>query len=164
LSLDASPGIGDGILPRAARKVKGPERSRAMKAGVHKWMLVGDVMVAFTAAGRISDDIWNAYIKDLKEKRFTKYLGTSVGAIEIDSVRRKAGSEALRSRGIPAAIVTDERIVRGIVTAVSWLGVEVKPFAWTELREAINHLHVEQVHADKIFNMVMQLKTSYRAA
>jgi hypothetical protein len=67
-------------------------------------------------------------------------------------------AEVLRSRNIPTAAVTDERLVRGLITAVSWLGVDIKPFAWSEVHNAVTYLKVPSIFADKVYETAMAFK------
>jgi len=122
-----------------------------------QWVIVGDILVSF---GRIRDELWDDYINDFKTKGVTKYLGTTIGHVEVNSVKRKEIFEVTKGRGIKVAIVTDERIVRGIATAASWVGVNVKAFSWEELREAVRHLGIPSSLEERVIDAVMQLKAA----
>ena len=132
-----------------------------MKHENHKWIVEDGVMVALSAPGPISDEVWKEFVKDLGTKPITRYLGVNIGAVQVSSTQRKAASDVVRRRGIQLAVVTDEKLVRGMVTAVSWLGVDVKAFSWAELREAIEHLGIRQPQAEKIMDVVAKLKVDY---
>ncbi|HEX2573402.1 MAG TPA: hypothetical protein VH877_27885 [Polyangia bacterium] len=125
-----------------------------------KWILIDDVMISCATAGAVPDGVWAAYVKDLSEKRFTKHLATAVGAVELTSVQRKSASEAIKRREVPVAVVTDDRLVRGIVTAVSWLGVDIKAFSWGEVRPALRHLRVPPGAEDQAFMGLMNLRNA----
>jgi hypothetical protein len=130
-----------------------------MKNAVMKWTVVADVFIHHTTAGPIPDSVYDLFVKDLKSKPYTKFLGSSTGAAEVTSLQRKSASEALRARNIPSAVITDERLVRGIVTAASWLGVNIKSFSWTEARDAIKHLGVAREHEDRVLDALTALRT-----
>jgi hypothetical protein len=106
----------------------------------HHTTVFGHILVTFTTAGLITDTDWNQFMHGLEKEPVTKYLGVSFGTVEVSSVKRKQGAEILKRRRISAAIVNDDRLVRGMVTAVSWLGVDMKPFASADLGPAIHYL------------------------
>jgi hypothetical protein len=135
-----------------------------MKHAVMRWTIVADVFIHHTTAGPIPDSIYDMFVKDLKSKPFTKFLGSSSGAAEVTSLQRKSASEALKGRNIPAAVITDERLVRGIVTAASWLGVNIKSFSWAEARDAIRHLGVPRENEDRVIDALMGLRASSEPA
>src|SRR5262245_55976862 len=131
-----------------------------MKPAVMKWTIVADVFIYHTTGGPAPESTFDLFVKDLKSRSYTKFLGASTGAVEATSVQRKSGSEALRGRNIPSAVITDERLVRGIVTAVSWLGVNIKSFPWADAREAIRHLGVTRDIEDRVFDALMGLRAA----
>ena len=99
---------------------------------------IDDLLVTFVTPGRISDEAFAAYIAALKDRKITKYMATVGSVVEFDSLQRKKAAEA--GRRLRAVAVTDDRMVRGIVTAMSWLGIDVKAFSWAEVPAAIKHL------------------------
>jgi hypothetical protein len=131
-----------------------------MKYGNLKWTVVGDVFIAHATAGPMQESVWELFVKDLKSKPFTKCLVTSKGVVEVSSVQRKSGSEALKNRNIPSAVVTDERVVRGIVTAASWLGVNIKAFSWAELRDCLQHLRIGSENEERVMAALDALRAS----
>ena len=131
-----------------------------MKIAIHKWTEIDDLMIGYSTEGRIVDDVWQKFIHDLKTKPIKKYLGVSIGYLEITSLQRKQAADALKGRGVSLAVVTEEKLVRGIVTAASWLGVNVKSFAWSELRAALHHLAVPPHLEERAVEMVRNLKKS----
>jgi hypothetical protein len=133
-----------------------------MKRAMHKWVEVDRLMVAYSTEGPVPDEVWENFVRDLKTRPITKYLGVSVGQFEVTSIQRKQVADALkgrvRGREIALAIVTDERLVRGIVTAASWLGVNVKSFSWAEIREALDHLEISPHDHDRVIKKIQDLK------
>jgi hypothetical protein len=131
------------------------------RKATHHWVIVGDVLVAFTTPGALPDDRWEAMIHELATKPIIGYLGTSVGVVEVTSLQRKLGAETAKKRGIPSAIVTEEALVRGLVTAASWLGANIKSFTWSELRQAVQFLGTAKHNEEKVVRAVMTLKTTH---
>ncbi len=106
------------------------------------WEVVDNLMVSFTTSGFISDARWAAFVEDLEGKAVTRMICSTVGDVEVTSVQRKLAAEVSKSRALPIAVVTDAKLVRGMVTAVSWLGVDIKAFSWIDVSAALKHLKV----------------------
>ncbi len=132
-----------------------------MKESVYKCELVGDLLVSFATAGPISDQDWTTFIDFVKMPAVVKYLGASVGATEASSVQRKEAAALFKARRIPVAVVTDAGLVRGIVTAVSWLGVDIKAFDWPDLAKALEHLKVTGAQQQKAADAILRMKAKY---
>jgi hypothetical protein len=125
------------------------------------WTVVGDVMVSLNVPGPSPDEPWQAFTKDFVTRRVTRYLGTAVGVVEVTSLQRKLISGVLIERRIPVAAVSDEKIVRGLVTAVSWLGVNIKAFSWTDLTDAVKHLQVSPLYQEKVVAAALQMRAAH---
>lgn len=119
-----------------------------MKRATHKWTAVDDLMISLgTNEGQIPDNVWEQFVTDLRTKHINKYIATNVGYVEVTSTQRKKIVEVLKEKSIPVVVVTDDRLVRGMVTAVSWLGVKIKSFSWEEINGAMEHLSI--LHSQK---------------
>src|SRR4051812_2508731 len=132
-----------------------------MNYATHKWEVYGDTFISFTTGGPVTDAVWDDFVKDLRTKAYSTYLGTSVGIVELSSVQRKNAAEGLKSRNAKSAVVTDERLVRGLVTAVSWLGVNVKAFSWAELRESISFLKLSPDSIEAVYDRVVLMRNRF---
>lgn len=129
-----------------------------MTQEVHSWVVIDDLAISITRPGASQDSIWHSFVQDLSAKRVTRLLATSVGTVQVNSVQRKIVADMLKSRNIRVAAVTDDRIARGLLTAVIWLGASIKPFPWAQLREAITYLDVPPPGVDKVVDAVSKLK------
>lgn len=129
-----------------------------MAESVFKWIKDGEVMIAVNTAGKISDETWAAFIEEFQGSDFRCYIGASLGILEVSSVQRKQAAETIRHNSISVAIITDDILVRGVVTAVSWLGANARSFAWKDIDRAFERLdllerkhelmpHVERLRA-----------------
>lgn len=114
-----------------------------MTLGRQKWAVIGDLFIAASNGSIPSDDNWNAYIHDLKTKPFQKYLHIAASNTEVTSLQRKAAFEAFTSRGVKCAVLTESGVVRGVVTAASWFGVDVKAFKVEALPTALSYLSID---------------------
>ncbi|HEX2573555.1 MAG TPA: hypothetical protein VH877_28660 [Polyangia bacterium] len=112
------------------------------KPVVFKWIIEGNLMVTCSTAGEMVPERWREYINELRDKKITKVLGLNLGSVSLNSVQRREVGSLVQSQGIVSAVVTDDRMIRGVVTAISWFGGNVKAYSWDELKEAIKFLGV----------------------
>ena len=113
-----------------------------MAESVFKWFKDGDVMVGVNTPGNISDEVWSKFLADLSADDYSCYIGCSLGILEVSAPQRKQAANALRHNKVALAVITDDVLVRGVVTAVSWLGANVKSFAWKDIDHALERLEV----------------------
>jgi hypothetical protein len=118
-----------------------------IKLEANNWTVQGDLMVSFFSAGPIPAEVWEDYCDTIASSEVHKVLATSIGAVEVDSPQRRRVNEALKSSpAVAVAVVTDEAIVRGLMTATAWLGrVDVKAFPWHKITDAYRHLSPEGI-------------------
>jgi len=57
----------------------------------------------------------------------------------MDSLQRKQASTVFGSMTRVAAIL-DDRVSRGMITALGWLGMNIKAFTWDDAKKAISYL------------------------
>lgn len=107
-----------------------------------EWKVIQDVMVAFGTYGAMPDEEWKKCINDLDTKPVKKWLVAVLGTMDVSSVQRKLGIDAINRKNIRVALVSDDRIVRGLLTAASWFGVNGAAFAWRDLEGAVAYLGV----------------------
>src|SRR5690349_11131633 len=99
-----------------------------MKIATLKWVFLPDLAISYIVNGQTPEEEFKAFCTELKKRRVKGYIAGVSGNIDANSVQRKLVADA--SVGALIAVVTDDRLVRGLVTAVSWLGVTVKSFSW----------------------------------
>jgi hypothetical protein len=129
------------------------------KTGPHQWTSVGEVLISFTVPGSIGTATWDAYVKELN--KCSRYLSLCIGAVNVTSHQRKLAADALVKRKVPVVVVADDRITRGMVTAVSWLGVNIKSFSWEEIRPAVKHLGVPAWLEDRCVEVSFQYRKAH---
>lgn len=113
-----------------------------MTEAIFKWVKEGDVMVAVNTAGNLGDELWGRFMVDLSAVDYKCHIGASLGILELSATQRKQAASALRGNGVQVVVITDDVLVRGVVTAVSWLGANVKSFAWKDIDRAFARLSV----------------------
>ncbi|NVB39160.1 hypothetical protein G6O69_15060 [Pseudenhygromyxa sp. WMMC2535] len=95
----------------------------------------------------LTDEIWDPFTDALDHEPINKYLGVSLGTLRVSGAQRRRGAEILKRRKIAAFVVTDDRLIRGIATAVGWLGANTKAYPLQDLPTVIESLHAEpRVH------------------
>jgi hypothetical protein len=129
-----------------------------MKRATFKWKVLGNVCVSCSSAGEIPEEDWNAHLKALESAGVIKALTSTVGPIDVDSTHRKQAAEVVMRKHMRCAMVTDERLVRGLVTAISWLGVDIKAYAWDEARRALEYLDVPASLHDRVHAVLLELR------
>lgn len=106
----------------------------------HQWVHVGGVVVAYTTEGLMPNDPWTQTVQALATLPIRGYLGTSDAAVQLTASQRKMAVDTMGKRNLPTAIVTESRVVIGLVTTASWLGAKIKAFAWKDLAAATKYL------------------------
>ncbi len=129
-----------------------------MSSGRLKWVVIGDLIVAASNGVILQDATWDAYVHDLQTKSYKKYLHIGVGGTEVTSVQRKQAFEAMTSQNARCAVLTSSGMVRGIVTAASWFGVQVKAFKIEEASAALDHLGVVGPQAEQAQAAIARLQ------
>jgi len=135
---------------------------------VFKWVKDGDVMIGVNTPGKISDEVWSAFMADFAANDYKTYIGCSLGILEVSSTQRKEAATILHDNGVGVVVITDEVLVRGIVTAVSWLGANVKSFPWREFDRALQYAECEDrkaeilAHVDRLREQVKAIDEQQR--
>jgi hypothetical protein len=111
------------------------------------WRVIPDVVaVNVNTDLDPSDEDWDAYLKDITQyvkglKGVLIYTPKS-GPSAPQRARANAAFEGTKA-GIPTAVMTGSRMVRGIVTAFSWaLGGKIKAFAPNDFQGAVEYLEL----------------------
>ncbi|MFO0588398.1 MAG: hypothetical protein U0441_12690 [Polyangiaceae bacterium] len=135
-----------------------------VQASRSKWVVLYDVLISVSSPGVLNDRQWQAFIKDLGSAPISKYLIGSLGTVQSSSVQRKQASDILKSRGIRTAIMTDDTLVRGTVTAMNWLGANIDAFPWAKQKEALKYLDIIGPAADEALDTLMRLRVEVETA
>lgn len=130
-----------------------------MERATVRWSFIDNLMISFVTPGNAVDAEFDAWMKEFTTKPFTRYLSTSVGFINLHSVQRKRIADAMKQKAAKTSVVTDEMLIRGVVTAISWMGADIKAFSWAQLREAIRHLDVSPTTEVRAMDAVVRMKS-----
>lgn len=73
-------------------------------------------------------------------------------------VLRKQMNTALGGQELQTAVVTDDFVIRGVVTALSWFNRRIRWFPYTALDDALEYLNVPDFRVDAIVKEVGYLR------
>src|ERR1700759_3207208 len=91
---------------------------------------VGNVLVAVHGENNITDEealACQAALRTMDLDRLRILVCTDGGGAS--AMQRKGLIDAFSGRDVPTAIVTDVRMLRGVITALSWFNKNIRAFA-----------------------------------
>lgn len=108
-----------------------------------------------------SDQEWNEYVEFAKKN--VQYLRTTLIITEgggPSTVQRGELNDVLEKAGFKSkiAVVTLSRMVRGIVTAISWFNPNIKAFSTIQVPAALEYLEIPVAERDVIFREIKTLR------
>ena len=126
------------------------------------WRVIPDIaVVSVNTDTDPSDEDWDAYLTDVAQhlrglKGVLVYTPKS-GPSAPQRARANAAFEKNKA-DIPTAVMTSSRMVRGIVTALSWaLGSKIKAFSENDFQGAVDFLELDPEEQLKIKVVLKQL-------
>lgn len=127
-----------------------------------KWDAVGEVLIGYGKAGKVSDQQWDDWVNALKAPEVTRVLNIADGSPEVNSVQRAKANEVIKQRQLVVAVVTDEVLLRGMVTAASWfVGNAIKAFSAKQISDAIAFLGARE-HEALIIEKLEAIRDSFQ--
>jgi hypothetical protein len=123
------------------------------------WAFIGDLFILYSCTGDLSDERLAEMSRECLARRIKYALGTGIGRGGLTSVQRKQAAETFKGL-TRIATVYDDRMTRGIITALGWLGLNIKSFDWPQLDAAIAYLSVPNIPPEQIVNVLDHLKAS----
>jgi hypothetical protein len=114
--------------------------------------------VAVHSTDAPTDAEWNHWIALLTERagRDRRILvETRSGPT---ATQRKALASATKDQDLRFAVLTDSVVVRGIITALAWLGVQHRAFAMDQHRQAAAYLELTSVEFDRVLAELPRLR------
>lgn len=105
--------------------------------------LDGKVLVLFLHdAGAPDDQTWNAAMDEVA-RQFTAVTADKIAFLVItdggapSTTQRQRLAQVTREARHPIAVVNNSALVRGVITAISWMNPGIKPFAPNKWNEAV---------------------------
>lgn len=125
---------------------------------IAKCARLNNVIIMCSTAGKIPADAWNHFIKEFRTGEINKFLSLSLGMTDVNSTQRAEGVQIAKEKNCMVSVVTDERLMRGLVTAASWLGANVKAFSWEQLDEAVKHFNLSSALEGRVLAAATALR------
>ncbi len=102
------------------------------------WKQFGDLVVIVTTEGPVSDDDLEATNHLHRTNQVTKGIAVALGNPSMTASQRKKTSADMGNHR--AYVVTRSAVVRGVVTAMNWLGNPMRSCAPERIEEALHDL------------------------
>src|SRR5262249_3695649 len=125
---------------------------------------IDDTMVACFSPGPISNDEWTRFMHEQRKKPITKFIGGVIGVVEVNSLQRKESTSYVATNHVKVIAITDDKVVRGLATAASWVGVNIDAFSWKDLREAVACAGFEGEKLIEVMNTLLFFRRSLERA
>lgn len=132
-----------------------------MSTPTMSFSLYHTVLVAVHTKDNPTDEEWNSYV-DFGRKQMGNYTSSliiSEGGGP-NATQRGAMNDLLEANNFKGkvSVVTLNRLVRGIVTALSWFNPNVKAFTTVQIAAAIEYLEVPKAHQDRLMAEIKRLR------
>ncbi len=127
------------------------------------WSVVNGILVTVHSAAPPRDDEWTRYLRDAGTTGLTGNLVLTDGGGP-NAMQRKQIEELPQIRLLPTAVVTTSRLVRGIVTAISWMGKNIRAVAPTALDAAFDYMQVKPVARASLLSTIERLRAQHKPA
>lgn len=121
------------------------------------WVFADRLMITFSGDGTVTDARLDELVRDALAHKIEFVLGTGIGRGTMSSTQRKKSAEVFRGL-TRIATVYDDRLTRGIVTALGWLGLNIRSFDWSDLQGALDYLNAPGLDKQEISRFVIRLR------
>ncbi len=125
----------------------------------------GPVLVTVHGKEPPSDDEWLRYLEASKA-----HFGSARASLVItegggpNGRQRALLSERYPEFGpVPVAVITDSPLTRGVVTALRWLGKNIRAFRPTDLAGAFEYLEVPSGDREALLHRVARVRSELRS-
>lgn len=134
-----------------------------MKTADFVWTQVGSIFVSYATAGTWTDESFARWQHETSTAAIDRYIAGIDGLLEMTARQRRIGAEIGIRRGIKTSIVCDNPVFRGVVTALSWLGADVTPFAWADVDSGARWLTASAEEQAAVVAAMAKLRDSVKA-
>jgi hypothetical protein len=113
--------------------------------------------MSLTREGAVPNEHWQRYLEDLRRSTTKVVLGFGIGAMSVSSKQRRQAALALHDKRVAA--VLNSSVARGIATAFSWLGLQLRSFALSpsHVLDAFTYLNSETMTPEQGLELSVQL-------
>ena len=142
----------------SGREINAPEDGSSN----YNWAVIGKLLISFATSGSVPTQRFNEYLDALRNRQPTHVLAISQGTVTVDSVQRKAAADLVKDKGVKIAVLVDSAVTRGLITALSWLGVGMKSFGPGQEREALEYLATPSIDIPSTLEVIELLRKRTR--
>ncbi len=129
----------------------------------HRWKVIDDVLVSFTIPGPIHDHCWDRFLADIDGKRPRYCLTLCIGAVQVAAAQRLRSTRVLLRAKSRVAVVTNNRMTRGLAMGVAWFGAPLDGYSWPELEQALATFDVGPATRVRLRDEAMAFRRKYPA-
>jgi hypothetical protein len=132
-----------------------------MPAPTMAYSLYQSVLVAVHTKDNPSEEEWNGYVEFGR-----KHMGAYTSSLIIsegggpNATQRGAMNDLLEANHFKGkvSVVTLNRLVRGIVTAISWFNPNIKAFTTVQIPAAIEYLEIPKDQHERLMAEIKRLR------
>jgi hypothetical protein len=129
---------------------------------------IEDLAILVHAEAAPSDEDWDPWVSTMD--RFLSAPRVLGLLVVTDAAGPNSGQRAKLDPlykkidgGIPTAVMSHARVVRGIVTVLSWFNPKIRAFAPTELTAALAYLGIEPSKREAVLRRIMHMRIELSA-
>lgn len=134
-----------------------PDKYYAVPGSPVCWALHGDLLIVLSRPNPIDDQLFERFIGDIREHPWKKCLGAAVAAINMTSIQRSQVAAEFKNK--PTAAITDHSVARGVATALSWLGLQIRAWSWAQMDKAFDYLELDSSQKAVAVELLERLKS-----
>lgn len=123
------------------------------------WRLFGDVFLAMTATGDVSDEATRRLCEAVRKHKPKTLIAYALAPTKMAPIQqRKMMMEAAKASGTTVFMISDSPLVRGAIAAASWIGVKSRAFPPTQIREAAEAAGLDANRQRELMSAVNELR------
>lgn len=100
--------------------------------------------MSLTREGAIPDEHWQLYLSDIRRPTTKVVMGIGIGRMSVNSKQRRSAALILHDKRVAA--VLNSSVARGIATAFSWLGLQLRSFSLGESQLIDAFIYLASAH------------------
>lgn len=129
------------------------------------WDVTERVLVVCATPGTISDASFDPLLEEIRANRnIDACLATSLGAQKMTVIQRTDAAQLLRDRAFKTVVLTDSRVTRGILTAISWFGGDISARALDDVDGGLDALELRGSRRTAVREVAERLRHQLEAA
>jgi hypothetical protein len=122
----------------------------------------GRFFVWYATTGSWPEDQFEETMAAIAANKPAGLVAWADGDLDVTSAQRKRAVEVVNANNVAILVFTESRITRGVVTAASWLGANIKACAFKDAAEHLPWLKVAAAEQAAIMSALETLKTEAR--